>query len=298
MIQKEKFETSCEDGVILRGILIIPENPKAIVQFNCGTASKKEFYLAFLEYLAEHDYLCCLWDYRGSGESAPKTLKGCEYTFHEYGTKDMPAIKNFLKQKYPELPLFIFAHSAGGQQIGLIPKLEEYKGMVAFAVSTGYLPHMPFSYRLVSFYFFYIFTPISILFTGYLKAKKFGIMEDLPKNVVLEWRDWCSKRTYLFDKAFLGKTIPKGQYENIPFPIHIFWTTDDPISNKNSVPTLWGNIKSQFKISFSKVTPKEVGVKEIGHFGFFKKRMKDTLWKQGLEKLEEFYEDSLKKENV
>lgn len=297
-MQKERFETICEDGVLLKGLLIIPEKPKAIVQFNCGTAAKKEFYLPFLEYLAEHGYVCCLWDYRGSGESAPGSLKGCEYTFHEYGTKDMPAIKNFLQQKYPKLPLFLFGHSAGGQLIGLIPNLDGYKGMVAFAVSTGYMFHMPIGYLLTSFYFFYIFTPISILLTGYLRAKKFGIMEDLPKNVVLEWKAWCSKKSYYFDKAFYGKTIPEGHYQNIPFPIHTFWASDDPISNKNSVPTFWENIKSEHEISFTKVTPKEVGVKEIGHFGFFKKRMKISLWKQGLAKLEEIYESSLKSEKV
>jgi len=67
-IATEKFHVKCTDGIILKGLLLLPENPKAVIQFNCGTATKKEFYLPFLEFLSQHNYICCLWDYRGSGE--------------------------------------------------------------------------------------------------------------------------------------------------------------------------------------------------------------------------------------
>ena len=62
-IEKEKFEVTCLDGVILKGILLLPENPKAVIQFNCGTATKKEFYLPFLEFLSQHNYICCLYQH-------------------------------------------------------------------------------------------------------------------------------------------------------------------------------------------------------------------------------------------
>lgn len=173
-IKIEKFETICVDGITLKGMLLIPKNPKAVIQFNCGTATKKEFYLPFLEFLAQHNYICCLWDYRGSGESAPSTLKGCTYTYSDYGLKDMSAIKNYLNTRFPEKPFLFFNHSTGGQQIGFMNNLENVSGAINFAVSTGYLPNMPLGYRLQSNYFFHLFTPLSIIFTGYLKAKKFG----------------------------------------------------------------------------------------------------------------------------
>ncbi|MCB9234893.1 MAG: alpha/beta fold hydrolase [Bacteroidia bacterium] len=284
----EKFTVTCADGVPLKGILLLPESPKAMVQFNVGTASKKEFYLPFLEYLAENGYASCLWDYRGSGESAPENMRKCDFTFRDYGMKDMPAIKEFLQKRFPDLPLFFFGHSSGGQQVGMMPDLEGVKGMVGFAVSTGYLPHMPLGYRLQSAYFFFLFSPVSFLLTGYLRAKKFGIMEDLPKNVVKEWRRWCLRPTYLFDQKFFGKTVPTGHYAGMPFPIHIIWTPDDPISNERSVPSFWKNVHSEKGISFTKIDPKAVGNGEIGHFGFFKKKFRETLWPLGLAKLDEF----------
>ncbi len=294
MIVKEKFTTTCEDGVVLRGILLIPESPKAVIQFNGGTAAKKEFYLPFLEYLSEHNYICCLWDYRGSGESSPASLRDCEYTFRDYGMKDMPAIKEFLTDRFNDLPILLFTHSAGGQQMGFMPNLEGYKGMVAFAVSTGYFHHLPIGYRMKALFLFYVFSPLSIFFTGYVNAKKLNIMENLPKNVVKEWRDWCSKENYFFDETFFGKTVPSKQFNNIPFPIHVFWATDDPISNNKTTPTLWSHIKSKEGITFKELVPSEFKLKNIGHFGFFKKSMKPIFWDMGLNKLDEYLTKSPK----
>jgi len=294
MITKENFIAVCHDQVELKGLLIIPTQPKAIVQFNCGTGAKKEFYLPFLEYLATHNYVCCLWDYRGSGDSAPENLDQCNYTFSDYGLKDMPTIKRYLENRFPNLPLLLFVHSAGGQQIGLMENIVGYKGMVGVAVSVGYARYMPMWYRLQFYYFFYLFTPLSILLSGFVKAKPFGHMENLPKNVALEWRDWCEKPTYLFDKKFLGKSIPEGHYKNIPFPVHIFWVTDDSISNKRSIPAFWNNVKSKAGITFTELSPVEFKEKSIGHFGFFKKRNSTKFWPMGLEKLEHFLKRDLK----
>ena len=287
MIREEKFSTTCTDGVVLKGLLLIPDNPKAVIQFNTGTAALKEFYKPFLEYLAEHDYLCCLWDYRGSGESAPDSLKGCEYKFSDYGTLDMPAIRNYLKSNYPDLPLLLVGHSAGGQQAAFIPNLEDYKGMLAIAVSVGYEPNMPLSYRLQSMFFFDIFCPLSTLIWGYVKAKPFGIMENLPKNVAREWHQWCSSPNYCFDDKFLGKTIPKGNHEAMSFPIEVIWTPDDTISNEKNMKAYWSHVKSVHDITFTKLEASELEVKEIGHFGFFKRRLKEKIWPVMLGKLDD-----------
>lgn len=286
-MQKEPFSTACPDGVALKGILLIPEKPKAVIQFNSGTAAKKEFYLPFLEYLTEHDYLCCLWDYRGSGESAPEHLAKCDYFMHDYGTKDMPAIKNYLRTRFPDLPFLFVGHSAGGQQVGFIPKLDDVSGMVGFAVSSGYTRDMPFKNFVLSNVFFWLITPVSLLFKGYLMSKPLGIMENLPKNVIKEWRAWCSKPSYFFDKKFYGKTVLEGQFKSLPFPIHHFWATDDAIASEKNVNNLWQHFHSKKGITQEELHPKAINEKKIDHFGFFRRRMKDKIWVKALTILDE-----------
>jgi predicted alpha/beta hydrolase len=147
---------------------------------------------------------------------------------------------------------------------------------------------MPLSYRLLSIYFFKIFTPLSNLIVGYVAAKRFNIMEDLPKNVVNEWHDWCNVPNYFFNDFFYGKTVPKGNFQNYTFPVHVVWTTDDPISNKNSISAYWQNVKSCKSIEIQKIKPSEYGLKKIEHFGFFRRHLRDTLWQESLDKINYF----------
>ncbi|MCB9034913.1 MAG: alpha/beta hydrolase [Chitinophagales bacterium] len=273
---QENFEVICNDGVPLNGTLLVPKNPKAVIQFNCGTATPTKFYLPFLTFLAENGYLCCLWNYRGSNPN--DNLKNCDYTYSDYGQKDMPAIKKYLQNKFPTLPFIFMGHSAGGQQIGFIEDLSNVAGVINIAVSTGYYPNMPLPYRLKAYFFFYVFSPISVLKNGFVNAKPFGFMENLPKKVVFEWRDWLEKDNYFFDKKFYGKTVPIGHYQNFDFPIHTYYAVDDTISNTKNTQSFWRNVKSKKAITFSELKPSDFGLKKIDHFGYFKKSMKDTLW--------------------
>lgn len=283
-METQTFEVPCTDGVKLNGKLFIPAQPKAVIQFNCGTATPMKFYVPFIEYLTENDYLCCLWNYRGSEQS--NELKGCDYRYLDYGTKDMPAIKNFLNNKFPELPLIIIGHSTGGQQIGFMENLDNVKGNINFATSAGYYPNMPFGYRMKAYFFFYFFSPVSAWLNGYVKAKPYGLMENLPKKVVYEWRAWCAKKDYFFDRKFYGKTIPEGHFKDFKFPIHVYYSTDDTISNRRNTKNYWEHVKSEQGITFTEMIPNEFGLKKINHFGYFKKRMKEKLWSDVLKRLD------------
>lgn len=275
-MRTEAFETTCEDGVKLNGTLLIPNNPKAVIQFNCGTAVNEKFYLSFLTYLAEHDYLCCSWNYRGTDKT--DKLKNSSIRYIDYGKKDMPAIKAYLENRFSELPFIFMGHSTGGQQIGFIDNLDNVKGVINIAVSTGYYLNMPFGYRMKAYFFFYVFSPISVFLNGYVKAKPYGFMENLPRKVVFEWRDWLEKEDYLFDEKFYGKSVPTGHFKNFKFPIHTYYSTDDTISNTKNTKSFWRNVNSEKEITFTEMTPSDYGLKKIDHFGYFKKTMKDKLW--------------------
>ncbi|HXC06633.1 MAG TPA: alpha/beta fold hydrolase [Bacteroidia bacterium] len=288
VVTKEKIAIPCADGIILSGILLKPEKVHALVQFNGGTAVRKEYYLPFLEYLSEQGYLCCLWDYRGSGESAPASLRDCQYRFSDYGTKDMPAVKTWLRNHFPELPLYVVAHSVGGQQLGFMSDISDIRGLIGFSVSTGHYAFMPWKYRLQCYYFFYVFAPLSIAFTGYVANKRFGYMEDLPRNVVREWGQWCRYPEYLFHEKFMGKSVPRGTFTNFTFPCHYFWASDDPIATSNSVAMYRKHISSTGPIQMQETSPQAYKAKSIGHMGFFKRQFKSTIWKEALDKLNEF----------
>ena len=285
---REYFSVQTADKVLLNGLLLVPEDAQGVIQFNCGTATRKEYYLPFLEVLARNQLACCLWDYRGNGGSQAERLSAHEYRFHDYGTGDMPAIKDFLRLRFPGLPLVLIGHSSGGQQVGLVQGLEDYSGMIAIAVSSGYSPNFPLNYRLKARFFFEVFGPLSIALSGYVKSKPFGIMENLPRGVFQEWKDWCSEPDYLFSSRFLGNTIPRGSYHDMPFPIHVITASDDEICTEANLRNFWKHVKSEHGISFDSVTPAELGLKRIQHFGLFHRRMESLYWNRIVEVIRSF----------
>lgn len=280
LTQAEKINIPCTDGVQLAAVLCAPQQVKAAVMLSGGTGFKKEFYLPIAHYLAEHGLATLVYDYRGTGESRAADMRHCDFSFLDYGQKDMPAALDFLDARYPELPKLILGHSAGGQQVGFMHNAHKVQGLVAVATSVGYLPYMPWGYRLKSYYFFYLFTPISILLKGYVASKRFKIMEDLPRKVVAQWRAWCNKANYFFDPKFYGKSVPKGVFAQMPFPIHVFWATDDPISNARSVPAFWRHLKSEAGLSFQLLRPEDWNAKKIDHYGMFRAQFKDSIWRE------------------
>lgn len=286
---QEKIQVVCADGVALAAILLQPtQAAKAVVQINSATATPKEYYLPFAEYLVENGFIACVFDYRGVCESATQPMKTYDFPYSDWGQKDMAGVLEYLDERFPVLPKLVMGHSVGGQKIGFADNYQKIKGMVTFATSAGYWGYMPLTYRLTTHFFFHIFTPISNLLFGYVAAKRWGLMEDLPYRVVKEWRDYCSVPEYFFDKKFYGKTTPIGHYHHLTFPIQLYWATDDTIVNARSVESFWKNVKSNKSISIETLSPKDYGVAAIGHFGFFRRKFRDILWPKALMKLEEF----------
>lgn len=286
----ESFQVQTEDQVSLVGEFLPSKTrePKAVVLINPATGTKASYYRAFAEHLTEAGYTVCLWDFRGTGRSSSDHLENKNFKFSDFGSKDIPRMIAHAHQSYPELALLVVGHSAGAQQIGFADNNHLIRGLIAVATSVGYPPYMPLGYRLKTFYFFNLFSPLSIQLKGYVASKRFNIMEDLPKGVYQEWKDWCLKPDYFFDESFYGRTVPKGNYQSLPFPVRVFAASDDPISNPTSIRRFWSHVMSNEGIRFKTYYPEEFKVRRIDHFGFFKKQFKTTIWADFTETLDGF----------
>lgn len=104
----EKLQLSCY-------IKAPKENAKAVIQIAHGMAEHKERYYPFMEYLANNGIACIINDHRGHGESV-ETKEDLGYFYDETGemiVEDMYAVTKKMKEEYPNIPYFIFAHSMG-----------------------------------------------------------------------------------------------------------------------------------------------------------------------------------------
>ncbi|SEP75896.1 alpha/beta hydrolase family protein [Neolewinella agarilytica] len=290
-VKEEKLLIEAGDGVEIPLWLYLPDQPKSVIQFNPGTAAKMRFYQPFLRFLAQRGFAVGQLGYRGSAEGPATNLKDCGFGYADYGLLDIPAGRAYLQQKFPGLPFLFVGHSGGGQQLPFCENLKDVAGAHFFGVSTGYAPGMPLHYRLQSHFFFYLFGPLSIALKGYVAAKRFGIMEDLPPKAFNDWKDWCTSPDYFFDPRFYGTTVPEVDFGRIDFPIHHCHASDETISTSENVRTFWRHWSSKAGITQQLLRPADYSVKEIVHFGYFRRKMKDTLWVEVAERLESWVEN-------
>lgn len=103
------------DGTSLQGLCVAPEHPVAIVQMAHGMAEHKERYLPFMEYVAERGFACFLHDHRGHGGSVkqPEKLGWFGTNGADGLVKDLRQMVDYAKDKYPDLPMYLFGHSMG-----------------------------------------------------------------------------------------------------------------------------------------------------------------------------------------
>lgn len=109
--------TSEQDELLIDLLTVVPKGiqPKAVLQISHGMCEHKERYLEFMRYLAGLGYISVINDHRGHGKSV-KSDEDLGYFYPAGGqglVEDLHQITLFIKEKYPELPIFLFGHSMG-----------------------------------------------------------------------------------------------------------------------------------------------------------------------------------------
>ena len=117
MIRKLQKDILSTDGIhTLRGIVLLPEQPRGILQIAHGMTEHIGRYEGFMTYLAENGFIVCGHDHLGHG----KTAVG-EEEFGYFAKKDgagivcrdVLAFGKAIREEYPGLPFFLLGHSMG-----------------------------------------------------------------------------------------------------------------------------------------------------------------------------------------
>lgn len=260
------------DGYILTGTLYSPLNVKAQILVASATGVPQPFYRRFAEYAIKQGYQVLCFDYRGVAQSAPKTLKGFQMSYLDWGKSDLAGAIDYLNQF--NLPIFMVGHSYGGQALGLTPNHQLIKAMYCFGTGAGWHGYMPLSEHIKVQVIWNIVFPPMVAASGYLPWSKFKMGADLPKNVYQQWRKWCNNPTYCFGD-------PKHKYlhdvyAQIKTPIYAVAALDDAWALPASRHAFMQHY-TQAPMHYIDITPQQYGLKDIGHMGYFRKGS-EKIW--------------------
>jgi predicted alpha/beta hydrolase len=114
---------------------------------------------------------------------------------------------------------------------------------------------------------------------GYVPARVFGQGEDLPAGVAREWASWCRHPGYI-----VGALGAQAAYARFAAPIRAYAVADDGYAPPAAVEAFLQFYPNAPR-KVEKVAPEQLGG-PIGHFGFFRERFKDSLWKQAADWME------------
>lgn len=114
------LELRAADGFTLHATLYDASSTN--VTFVAGAMGvKRRYYDAFARFMTERGRSVVTIDYRGIGDSRPRTLRGFDATMADWGRFDIDAALAWIAGELRPASLTYVGHSAGGQLAALAP---------------------------------------------------------------------------------------------------------------------------------------------------------------------------------
>lgn len=250
---------------------------RASVVIGGAMGVRQDYYAPFAQWLSGQGFRVTTFDYRGSGESLPGTpdgsLRGFKADLFDWAS-DYDAVVVSAKAALPDAPLYLLGHSLGAQLPGLLKNQHQVDGLVSIAAGSGYWRDNAPQLRRLILYFWYVLVPLATRLCGYFPGRKLKKVGDLPAGVMLQWRRWCLNPQYSVGAEGEGARL---SYAQASFPVLALSISDDELMT-------WRGTQNLIKLytaapqTFERITPADLGVKRIGHFGFFRQQFSDSLW--------------------
>uniref|UniRef100_UPI002FC65E49 alpha/beta hydrolase family protein n=1 Tax=Ramlibacter sp. TaxID=1917967 RepID=UPI002FC65E49 len=234
---------------------------------------RQAYYEPFAQWLASQGWRVTTFDYRGSGDSAPDSLKGFKADLFDW-TRDYAAAIDHAHAALPGAPLYLVGHSLGAQLPGLLDNQHKVSGLLSIAAGSGYWRENAPQLKRIVPYFWFVLVPLATKLCGYFPGRKLRKVGDLPAGVMMQWRKWCLNPRYSVGAE--GEHARRS-YANVRFPVLALSITDDELmtlQGTRSLFSLYENAPRQIK----RIGPAELALRRIGHFGPFRAEQETRLW--------------------
>lgn len=236
----------------------------------------QDYYRAFAVWLAEQGYLAVTFDYRGMGRSLHGSLRKVEADVFTWAELDTAAVIDAISERAPRIPLTWIGHSLGGQILPFVPNRHKVSKIITVGTGSGYWKENAPPLKRRVWLFWYGFAPVLTPLFGYFPGKMLGLVGNLPRGVIEQWRRWSLHPDYLMGVE--DKSV-KAKFDAVKTPLLSLSFSDDEFMSAENTASLHG-FYSNTKRTMRRINPKDVGVKRIGHFGFFRKEMEEPLWER------------------
>lgn len=268
----------------IRGYIVsnlYKSNEKSILIITSATGVKQSYYKKFAEYISNNGTTVITFDYSGIGLSLKEPITSNKSNISEWGTIDLEAVIKYTQGNFPDSKITLLGHSIGGQIIGFAKSSPTVQKVILISSQSGYWKFWEGFGTIKMFTNWYLIFPLLTKLFGYFPAKKISGMENLPKNVAQQWSSWGRNSNY-FLKEFFEKDL---YFKNIKTKITAISIEKDTYAPKNAVNWLTKKFRNA-DVKELHLRGNDYQIKEIGHFGIFREKFKNNLWKLLLSEIE------------
>ncbi len=278
---RQHITLAASDGYRLGASLFSPAiSTDRVTLVMAATGVPQEYYAKFAAYLAARGSTVLTFDYRGIGRSLVGDIRKLRARMRDWALLDAAAAFEFLDAHAPSARFTAVGHSFGGQALALLPRPERLAAGLVVGSQSGYWRHWPPLGRAWMWPATHFALPGVSRLLGYFPGSRLGFGEDLPAGVAIEWASWCRHPRYL-----VGALGAEQAYASFRAPLRAYAVSDDAFAPPGAVQALldlYPGAKSELRL----VEPRAVGAPGIGHFGFFRERFRDSLWREAADWLE------------
>jgi predicted alpha/beta hydrolase len=272
-MEPEPFPLAARDGRPLGARLFRPPGPArgaALLVNAMGVG--QGYYAPLAAWLAGEGFLVATFDYRGVGRSRAGSLREERADVLDWARLDAAAALEALAAEAAGLPLTWVGHSLGGQ---ILPFVDHGRlaRAVTIATGSGYWRENTPALRRVSWLLWFVAVPLALPLFGYFPGRRLGMVGDLPRGVMAQWRRWCLDPDYL-----VGVVGPEARaaFAAVEVPITALSFEDDEYMS-------WRNTESLHAFyagtSVRHLRPGREEAGPVGHFGFFRAG-REALWRR------------------
>ncbi|KAF9983018.1 hypothetical protein BGZ75_005516 [Mortierella antarctica] len=224
------------------------------------------------------------WSKEQEGGSADKAesgkinkknpLIGFQATIVDWALQDLPAVFNYVLERFPHNPMLYVGHSVGGH---ILPAIDAYytrnlERVLFVSVTSAHWRHM--NSPLFTYWFFYLASPIVNARYGFYPGKTlWGSMEDMPKGCLETWAHWGLFRDYMLG----GNPEWKPNFDLFKVPVYSLYFSDDDFSS-TSAPRIMKLLPNTLGRCVGIHPVEDLNMKKVGHMGFFFNSCKQKLW--------------------
>ncbi len=210
----------------LSGYLIRPAKPAAVAVLNGATAVPHTYYRPFAGWLArEHGLATLTYDYRDFGASARGPIRASKALMSDWGVHDQQAARDWLRNRFPDRPLWVIGHSLGGFMLPFQRDLAGIDRVLIIASGPVHVTDHPWPYQALARMLWFGHGPLLAHLLGYLPGRFSGLNQNLPRDVFLQWRRWCTSPNFLHGD--IGTHLPDPDWTGLTAPVRLIAAKDD-----------------------------------------------------------------------